>query len=99
MDSGQKVFKGHVGTVSVSERSAEVGFYVTEATFTGIVVDDVPMVRLYTMLVPASEYVATKAEAKQQIVGQLVRLHGVVQAKIDALRDEIMHDLLTENVP
>lgn len=70
--------------------------YIAEAEATCIEVDGIPMVRTGDILFPARDYVATKTEAKQQIVDQLVRYAGVLQAEIDRLKDEILHETLTQ---
>jgi len=70
-------------------------YYISEAERTSVVVDGVTMVRVGESLDPITKYVGTKTEAKQQIVDRLVRYVGEVQATIDRLKDEILHETLT----
>lgn len=93
MQAGQTAYRGEVYSTGGIISGAK--WYIGEAVVTGIEVDGMPMVRLHNALLPASDYVATKVEAKQQIVDTLTRAVGVLMKQIDTLKDEIVHDLLT----
>lgn len=93
MVAGQKVYRGEVGITMDATRGLFT--MVGDGIATGISVDGEVMVRVGDTLLKGGGFVATKAEAKQQIVDQLVRIVGVVQRQIDTLRDEILHELLT----
>ena len=88
------MFAGRVG--HHFENDSPPLYYISEAVGTGVSLDGTAMVRLGHALLPATDYVETRTEAKQQIVDQLVRHVGIVQATVDRLRDEILHEHLTK---
>lgn len=93
--AGQTVYRGEIGSMLGSDLT--LGHWVTQATGTGIQIDGVDMVRMHTLVLPAEGWVATKREANLQIIHQLVRHIGAVQAEVDRLRDEMLHeDILSE---
>ena len=90
MDSGTKVYEGYVG---INPENA----WINEGIVTGIVVDGQVMVRYGDLLVAKGDrWRATKAEAKADIVAAMVRHIGRLQAKVDEMRDEILHETLTQ---
>lgn len=91
--AGETVFKGEITTTCLD---SSIPYYVTQATLTGLEVDGIAMARIGSVLVPASEYVATKTEAKQQVVEKLIGIVGSLQATIDRLKDEVLHETLTQ---
>jgi hypothetical protein len=92
MNAGQKVWKGN--TYSTVE-SLSGYYYMTEAVATGMELDGQPMVRYHDLLMPASNgWHATEAAAKQAVVDELIRVAGKLQAAIDTLKDEILHEHL-----
>ena len=93
MDAGQTVYRGQV-VRSFSSHDGRILWYVDEATTTGIEVDGQAMVRIHDMLLPAREFTESRMQAKQQVVDELVRIVGTIQAQIDTIRDEILHEIL-----
>jgi hypothetical protein len=86
------VYRGHVsgerydGTRLVS---------IDEATTTGVELDGCEIVNFYGTYVPAAGWCGSRTEAKQQIVDKLIEKAGILQAQIDRLKDEIVHECLT----
>jgi hypothetical protein len=71
-------------------------FWINDGTVTGIVSDGVPLVLHGGVMVPLdATWHRTKTEAKRDAQAQLVRQIGRLQAKADALHDEILHEVLT----
>ncbi len=93
MDKGTKVFKAYY-----SDYDNRVSHWVMEGTVTEIVKDGVPLVQCGGTLEPMSDrWHSRKADAQRDIHRGLVRFIGRMQAKADALADEILHaDLATE---
>ncbi len=89
MDKGTKVYRAYVGLQPGT-------YWFDEGTVSEIVVDGVPLVRWYDSLVPLNDrWHATKARAADDVIKGMVRQIGELQAKIDKLRDEVMHESLT----
>ncbi len=89
MDSETKVFKAYVF-------DRECDYYLMQATVTGIVLDGVEMVRHGSSLVPVSDgWRRSKTEAKRDAAAKIAVIIGQSQAKLDKLRDEILHEDLT----
>lgn len=87
-----KVYRGYVGT----ERHDNTRMTcIDEAVPTGIEIDGCEIVNWHGTYVPAAGWLATPTAAKQQIVDKLVEKVGVLQAQIDRLKDEIVHECLT----
>lgn len=87
-----KVFRGYVG----SERYDGTRLtYIDEAVPTGVELDGCLIVNWHGTYVPADGWLATQREAKQQIVDKLIERVGILQAQIDRLKDEIVHECLT----
>lgn len=93
MDKGTKVYRAYVATTPGH-------YWFDEGVVSEIVVDGMPLVRWYDSLVPLSDrWHATKAGAKRDVVTAMARQIGELQAKLDTLRDEMLHeDLTTEEV-
>jgi len=91
MEKGTPVYK-----VYVCIGSTDPSWWVDEGVVTGIVADGVPLVQMGAAFFPLDgRWHATKAAAKNDALVALIRKAGAIQAKIDTLRDEIAHDLLT----
>jgi hypothetical protein len=93
MDKGQTVYRAYVATTPGN-------YWFDEGVVSEIVVNGVPLVRWFDSLVPLNDrWHATKAGAKADVVRGLARQIGELQAKLDKLRDEMLHeDLTTEEV-
>jgi hypothetical protein len=94
MNPGQKVYKADV--YSTVEGLTESNLYfLSVGTAAAVELDGTPMVRYGEMLLPASRgWHATEAAAKQEVVDTLVKVAGRMQAVIDKLKDEILHEHL-----
>ncbi len=92
MDKGTKVFKAHL---MVDVFAHDKPYYLQRGEVSGIVVDGKPMVATHSILVSINGWHETEADAKHDAWRELVRLSGKLQAKIDTLRDEMLHDRLT----
>lgn len=89
MDKGTTVYRAYVCTTPGM-------YWIDEGTVTEIVLDGVPLVRLHSTLTPLDDkWHATKAGAKADAVAAIARQVGALQAKLDTLRDEVLHDSLT----
>ena len=94
MDTGMKVYKG---CVYLNPHGAARPYYITEGEVSGVVVDNVPMIRIHDALFPASNgWRETKAEAMDDVVRQLARMSGELMAHIDEIRGEMLHESLTK---
>jgi hypothetical protein len=89
MDSGTKVYRAYVATTPGQ-------YWFDEGTVSEIVMDGVPLVRWHDSLVPLTDrWHATKAGASGVVVAELAKQIGALQAKLDTLRDEMLHESLT----
>ena len=90
MNAGQNVYRAYVC-------NAPGEYWIDTGTITDIVSNGQPMVRMRSeVLVPlGKDWRATKADAKADAAARIARQIGAVQAKLDALREEILHDELT----
>ena len=89
MDKGTKVYRAYVATTPGS-------YWIDEGTISEIVVDGVPFVRHYDSLTPlTARWHSTKAGAKADVVKELTKQIGSLQAKLDTVRDEMLHESLT----
>ena len=89
MDKGTKVYRAYVATTPGS-------YWIDEGTISEIVVDGVPFVRHYDSLTPlTARWHSTKAGAKADVVKELAKQIGSLQAKLDTVRDEMLHESLT----
>ena len=90
MESGQTIYRAYVC-------SAPGEYWIDSSVLTDIVSNGVPLVRLPSAVcVPlAGDWRETKAAAKVDAAAGIARQIGKVQAKLDALRAEILHDELT----
>lgn len=90
MDVGQTVYRAHV-CIHPGD------YWIDSGTITDIVSNGTPMVRMNSeVLVPLNNlWRATKIEAKADAAAGIARKIGAVQARLDELRDEILHDELT----
>lgn len=89
MDKGTKVYRAYIGTTHGR-------YWFDEGTVSEISLDGVPLVRWLNSLVPLNdEWHATKAGAQGDVVKVLARQIGELQAKLDTIRDEMLHDALT----
>jgi|688.fasta_scaffold00746_68 hypothetical protein len=89
MDKGARVYKAYIG-------STPGVWWIDDGTVSAIVADGKPLVQYGPALVPLDErWHTTKAGANGDVVKALARQIGVLQADIDKLRDEMLHDALT----
>ena len=93
MDAGTKLYRACIYNDTGS-------FLVDEGTFAGTMPDGIAYVRFATLLVPMDErWHTARGAALADVVIHLVRKIGEFQAKLDTIRDEILHcDLTTEEV-
>ena len=90
MEAGQNVYRAYVCQTPGDH-------WIDTGTITDIVSNGVPLVRMNgELLVPLTGmWRETKNEAKADAAAGIARQIGAVQAKLDKLRDEILHDDLT----
>ena len=89
MDSGTTVYRAYVATTPGS-------YWIDEGTISEIVLDGSPLVRFHDTLTPmGSGWHTTKAGAHAVVVKELARQIGSLQAKLDTIRDEMLHEALT----
>jgi hypothetical protein len=93
MDAGVKVYRACI-------YNEEGSFLIDEGTVAGTLPDGIEYVRFSTLLVPLDErWYTTRSEALSDVAAFFVRKLCDFQAKLDTLRDEILHcDLTTEEV-
>jgi len=83
-----KVYKAYV-----FERTCD--YYLWEGTLTSIEVDGVQMVRHGSLLSPLTDgWNFTKTAAKSDAAARMAVLIGESQARLDKLREEILHESL-----
>lgn len=93
MDAGTKVYKAVLYTDPTQYAKP---YYITEGTTTGIVLSGTEMVRVWDALFPITDgWHSTEAAAKAEAATELCRSIGKMQAALDSMRDEILHDALT----
>lgn len=83
------------GTVFSAIADCSRPYYMQTATETTIELDGVPLVNLHGMLLPGTDWHRTEAGAKTQIVRELIRHVGQLQAVIDELHGDILHATLS----
>lgn len=89
MDKGTKLYRAYVATTPGN-------YWFDEGVVSEIVVDGLPLVRWFDSLVPLTDkWHTTKAAAKADVVKGLARQIGELQAKLDTVRDEMLHEALT----
>ena len=93
MNAGTKVYRACI----VGESGT---FLIDEGTIVGTLPDGIAYVRFATLLVPLDErWHTARGAALADVVIHLVRKIGEFQAKLDTIRDEILHcDLTTDEV-
>lgn len=90
MDKGTKVYRAYIG-ISPGVHWVDQGV-VTEISLNGVPLVD----RGGGLMMPLdSTWHTTRAGANRDIVAHLARTIGEWQAKLDAIRDEMLHDDLT----
>jgi hypothetical protein len=95
MEKGMKVFKAYY-----SDYDNRVVHWIMEGVVSDVVKDGVPFVECGGTLEPLSDkWHDRKTDAQREIHRGFVRFIGKMQAKADALADEILHaELTTEEV-
>lgn len=90
MDVGQQVYRAYVCQTPGD-------YWIDVGTITDLAVRGIPLVRMNgEVLVPLADmWRETKVHAKADAAAGIARQIGAVQAKLDALRAEILHDELT----
>ena len=90
MDAGQQVYRAYVCQTPGQ-------YWIDTGIVTDIVSDGVVMVKMPVgVFTPLDDkWHANKIEAKRDAAAGIARQIGAVQAKLDELRDEILHDDLT----
>lgn len=84
MEVGTKVYEGYVGVTAEN-------FWINEGTVSDVLVEGQPMVSYCDMLMPMGErWRATRVEAQADIVTQLMRRIGKLQATVDGLMNEML---------
>ena len=94
MDAGTQVYRAHI-CVHPGE------YWIDTGIVTDIACDGTPMVKMQcgVLISLADRWYATKVEAKSDAAAQIARQIGTVQSRLDALREEILHEhLCTEEV-
>lgn len=85
---GQRVYRAYVTEMSL-------GYWIDEGVVSSTV-DGQQFVKTGSLLVLLDEkWHPTKTLAKEDVVRAFVRKAGEFQARIDELRDEIVHELVT----
>jgi len=89
MDKGTLVYRAYV--------SDTPGLYwIDKGVVSEIVLDNVPLVRVHSVLTPLdSKWHETRSLALGDVATALARQIGGLQAKLDTLRDEMLHESLT----
>ncbi len=89
MDKGTMVYRAYV--------SDTPGLYwIDKGTVSEIVMSGVPLVRLHEVLTPLDEHWhTTRAAALGDVTVKMARQIGGLQAKLDTIRDEMLHESLT----
>lgn len=91
MDKGSKVYRAYI-----SDWEDRFSSWIDTGVVSGIVQDGVPFVSLHGTLTPLTDsWRSSEQEAKRDIHARLIRYIGRMQAKADAMIDEILHDDLT----
>lgn len=90
METGQNVYRAYVCQTPGD-------YWIDVGIITDLAVKGVPLVRMNgEVLLPLSDkWRLTKVHAKADAAAGIARQIGAVQAKLDALRAEILHDELT----
>ena len=94
MNAGTKVYRACIYNEDTG------AFLVDEGTLVGTMPDGIEYVRFASLLVPRDErWHDARGAALADVVIFLVRKIGEYQAKLDTIRDEILHcDLTTDEV-
>jgi hypothetical protein len=94
MDAGTKVYRACIYNQDTG------AFLIDEGTFVGTMPDGIDYVRFASLLVPRDErWHDARGAALAEVVIFFVRKIGEYQAKLDTIRDEILHaSLMTEEV-
>lgn len=88
MDKGTTVYRAYIATTPGQ-------YWFDTGTVSEVVLDGVPLVRWHDSLVPLTDrWHATKAGASGDVVTELAKQIGALQAKLDTLRDEMLHESL-----
>lgn len=90
MEAGVTVYKAYVF-------GSDCDYYLWEGKSSGIIIDGVEMVRHGTSLVPIDGWHLSATDAKRGAAARMAVLIGQSQAKLDKLRDEILHEDLASN--
>lgn len=95
MESGTTVYRAYVSQISDTFRT-----WIDEAVVTEIVLNGKPLVKIAESLLPLTDdWRLTRREAKQDQHRALLRHIGTLQARADAMADELLHeDLAAELV-
>ena len=89
LDAGTKVYSAYTSTLTPGL------WWINEGELTDIVSSGVPLVRMHSLLLPLdSKWHVSKSQAKADAAFALARQIGELQAKLDTLRDEILHEAL-----
>jgi len=91
MDKGTKVYRAYIA-------STPGLWWLDEGEVTEIVMGGFQLVRLHNTLIPMDlTWHATKSSAKADVVRELAKQIGSLQAKLDAVRDEMLHESLMQD--
>ena len=89
MDKGTKVYRAYVAMTPGQ-------YWIDEGTISEIVLDGVPMVRFHDSLTPMNTgWHPTKSGAMADVVKEFAKQIGGLQAKLDTIRDQMLHEALT----
>jgi hypothetical protein len=89
MDKGTLVYRAYV-----CETPGK--YWIDKGTVSEIVADGVPLVRVHNVLTPLDDkWHTTRVTALGDVATALARQIGGLQAKLDMLRDEMLHESLT----
>ena len=91
MDKGTKVYRAYICTTP--------GLYwLDEGEVTEIVMDGKQLIRVHNTLVPMDlNWHQIKGSAKADVVMALAKQIGGLQAKLDTVRDEMLHESLMQD--
>jgi hypothetical protein len=90
MDAGTRVYRANIYDQTAGS------FLIDEGRLAGTMPDGIEYVRFATLLVPMDErWHTARGAALSEVAIFLVRKIGEFQARLDTLRDEILHTHLT----
>jgi hypothetical protein len=91
MDKGTKVYRAYIAITPGL-------WWIDEGEATEIVMDGKQLIRVHNALVPMDlTWHQIKGSAKADVVRALAKQIGAMQAKLDTVRDEMLHESLMQD--